>query len=528
MSLIGIKNRRLAPEEIALRDETSEISWAQLDSLLNRSVNALLAMELGPDRRVAVYAENSLNTVVAYLTEILAGCSGVPINYHLRADECAYILKDSDAAVLFAGPENLESGLEAAALAGGVTVVAWGVERREGVITWEDFVGAGSDSEPPADLPPRPYLHYTSGTTGFPKGTETPPGLYPGDRAPTLREHIEALEAMPRDSGPQLTVAPLYHSGQLASVKRAVAAGRPLVVIRRFDPEAVLATIERYGVGTVLMVPTHFSRLLALPEDVRARYDVSSIQRLAHVGAPCPTDVKYQMMDWFGPVVHEAYGATEQGTVSIISPEEWLAHPGSVGRVREGLELLVIGEDDEELGPNQVGRLYFRDLSGFDVKFHKDDEKTASVHLRPGVFTIGEVGYVDDDGYLFLTDRFSDQVISGGVNVFPAEAEQAMNTLPGVLDVACIGVPDPDLGEVLKALVIPTDFDSPPSAEELLAATQERLTKFKCPRSVEFVADLGRNPLGKVNKIDLRDRYLRGEVPLVRQREHAPTAGESK
>jgi acyl-CoA synthetase (AMP-forming)/AMP-acid ligase II len=175
----------------------------------------------------------------------------------------------------------------------------------------------------------------------------------------------------------------------------------------------------------------------------------------------------------------------------------------------------VIGENDEELGPNEVGRLYFRDLSGFDVRFHNDDEKTASVHLRPGVFTIGEVGYVDEEGYLFLTDRFSDQVISGGVNIFPAEAELAMSGIPGVLDVACIGVPDADLGEVLKALVVPADPASPPRADELLALTQERLTKFKCPRSVEFVADLGRNPLGKLNKMELRDRYLRGEVVPV-------------
>jgi long-chain acyl-CoA synthetase len=186
-----------------------------------------------------------------------------------------------------------------------------------------------------------------------------------------------------------------------------------------------------------------------------------------------------------------------------------------VGKVREGLELYVIGENEEELGPNEVGRLYFRDLSGFDVKFHNDQDKTDSVHLREGVWTIGEVGYVDDEGYLYLTDRFSDMVISGGVNIFPAEAEQVMMELEGVSDVACIGVADPDLGEVLKGLVVPTDFDDPPSAQDLVAQTQERLSKFKCPRSVEFVTDLGRNPLGKLNKQALRDRYERGEVELV-------------
>jgi long-chain acyl-CoA synthetase len=516
VSLVGVRQRATAPDEMALRDEASGLSWAELDAVLNRATNALLARDLGAQRRIAVFAENSATTVIAYLAGILAGASGVPINYHLLPDECAYILRDSATALLFCGPENLERGLEAAALAGGVPVVAWGVAPGAGFEAWDDMLAAASDAEPPDDVRPRPYLHYTSGTTGFPKGTETPPNLYPGGEADTIREHIEALvAATPHDEGPHLTIAPLYHSGQVFAVKMALAGGRPLVVLGRFDAEKTLEAIDRYRVGRVNMVPTHFVRLLALPEEVRARYDVSSIRQLSHVGAPCPIDVKYRMMDWFGPKIYEGYGATEQGTVSYISPEEWLAHPGSVGRVREGLELHVIGENDEELGPNEVGRLYFRDLSGFDVRFHNDDEKTASVHLRPGVFTIGEVGYVDEDGYLFLTDRFSDQVISGGVNIFPAEAELAMSGLPGVLDVACIGVPDPDLGEVLKALVVPADPAAPPRADELLVLTRERLTRFKCPRSVEFVADLGRNPLGKLNKMELRDRYLRGEVVPV-------------
>jgi acyl-CoA synthetase (AMP-forming)/AMP-acid ligase II len=465
-----------------------------------------------------------MTTVVAYLAQILAGCSGVPINYHLRADECAYILRDSDASLLFVGPENVERAVEAAALAGGMPVIAWGMPGREGVITWEDFLALGGEDEPPEDGRPRPYLHYTSGTTGFPKGTETPPGLYPGGEADTIREHIEALQAMQQGfDGPQLTAAPLYHSGQLACVKRCVAAGRSLVLMRRFDAEAVLAAIDRFGVGRMLMVPTHFARLLALPEDVRARYDVSSMTSLSHVGAPCPIDTKYRMLEWFGPVITEAYGATEQGVVSTISSAEWLAHPGSVGRVREGLELHVVDANGAELGPNEPGRLYFRDLSGFDVRFHNDDEKTESVHLEPGVFTIGEVGYVDDEGYLYLTDRFSDQIISGGVNIFPAEAEAAMATLEGVEDVACIGLPDGDLGEILHALVVPADPESPPNAAELLERTRARLTKYKCPRSVEFIADLGRNPLGKLNKIELRDRYLRGEVPPI---EAVATAAE--
>jgi acyl-CoA synthetase (AMP-forming)/AMP-acid ligase II len=288
-----------------------------------------------------------------------------------------------------------------------------------------------------------------------------------------------------------------------------------MVVLNRFDAEKTLAAIERYRVAGVLMVPTHFVRLLKLPQEVRARYDVSSLKQLFHVGAPCPVDVKYQIIEWFGPIVYESYGATEQGTISSITSEEWLAHPGSVGKVREGLELFVISENGEELGTNQVGQLYVRDTSGFDVRFHNDDEKTESVHLRPGVFTIGEMGYLGDDGYLYLTDRFSDQVVTGGANIFPAEAEQVMIGLPGVLDVACVGFPDPDLGEVLKALVIPADMAAPPSPEELLAETRKHLSLFKCPRSVELVTTVLRTPLGKINKRDLRDRFLRGEIPRV-------------
>jgi long-chain acyl-CoA synthetase len=515
MSLVGYGTwRGLRDDEVALRDEGEALTWAELDELLNRSVNALLDRDVGSERRIAVFAENSVTTVVCYLAGVLAGCSGVPVNYHLRAQECAYILTDSRASLLFVGPENLEVGIEAAKLAGNIPVIAWGTAEAAGIERWEDFVASGAPEEPPDGLRPLPYLHYTSGTTGFPKGAQTPPNLYPGGEAATIRDHIAALvQSTPRDVGPWLTMAPLYHSGQISPIKRALAGGRPLVVWKHFDPERVLWAIQEYRIGGVLMVPTHFVRLLALPEEVRGRYDVSSMRQLTHVGAACPIEVKYQIIEWFGPVVYEGYGATEQGTISSIGPEEWLEHPGSVGRVRQGLELHVVDELGNPLGPGQVGRLYFRDLSGFDISFHNDPEKTSSVHLSPGLWTVGEVGYVDQDGYLYLTDRFSDMVISGGVNIYPAEAEQALLQLDGVSDVACIGVPDEDLGELLKALVVPKDAEQPPSPERLISQTRERLSKYKCPRSVEFVSDLGRNSLGKVNKQELRDRYLRGEVP---------------
>jgi acyl-CoA synthetase (AMP-forming)/AMP-acid ligase II len=200
--------------------------------------------------------------------------------------------------------------------------------------------------------------------------------------------------------------------------------------------------------------------------------------------------------------------------MATILSDEWLEHPGSVGKVREGLQLFVVDEDGNELGPNEVGRLYFEDLEGdVDLEYYNDDEKTRSAHLRPRVWSLGDVGYIDDDGYLFLTDRVADMVNSGGVKIYPAEAEQVIGDLPSVEDVACIGVPHDELGEVLRALVVPVDPEAPPSAQELIAQTQARLSKYTCPRSVEFVADLGRMPTGKLNRSDLRRRYERGEVP---------------
>lgn len=524
MSLIAAGMWRAHPDEPAIIDQTGAVSWREVDSEVNGVCHALAHADLGVDRRVAVFAENSRTTVLAYLGAILSGCSGVPINSRLRPDECAYILQDSHASLLFVGPENVDAGLDAARIAGGMPVVAWDVESQPGLITWDEFCAMGRDSEPSPDIRPLPYLHYTSGTTGFPKGTLTPPGVYPGSELPTMREHVDALvAARPADARPRLVAGPLYYSGQLASIKRSLLAGSLLVVLERFDPERFLEAVAEHQVASTLLVPTHLNRLLALPEETRAQFDTSSLQQLWHGGAPCPPDVKRRVIKWFGPIVWESYGATEQGIISVISSEEWLEHPGSVGRVRAGLELYVISEDGRRLGVNEVGRLYFRDASGFDVRFQGDQAKTDSVHLEPGVFTIGEVGHIDDDGYLYIADRFSDQIVSGGVNIFPAEAEQVMASLPGVDDVACIGVPHADLGEMLLALIVPCHWDTPPSVSDIIDRTQQRLSKFKCPREVAFVTDLGRTPAGKVNKRELRDRYLRGALETLAG---APVAAE--
>jgi long-chain acyl-CoA synthetase len=305
--------------------------------------------------------------------------------------------------------------------------------------------------------------------------------------------------------GPHLVVGPMYHTGPLTSV-RLLAGGVPLVVMRRFDPEAVLAAIATHRPGSSQMVPTHFVRLLALPPEVRSAYDVSSLRAVGQTGAACPIEVKRRMIEWWGPVFLEVYGGSEVGVLCSISSPEWLDHPGSVGRPRDQFSALVVDDDGAALPPGREGRLYFRDATGRGIVYRNDPAKTAAAHLEPGVFTLGEVGYVDEDGYVFITDRFSDMVVSGGVNLYPAEAEQVLVEHPQVADVACIGVPDAEMGERLVALVVCTAGD-PPEPEAVLAWCRERLSHFKCPREVRFVADLARDPMGKLNKRRLRDRW---------------------
>jgi long-chain acyl-CoA synthetase len=457
-----------------------------------------------------VYAENANETALAHLGGLLGGASTVPVNFHLTSDETAYIIGDSGSRIVFVGPETAERGLQAAATAAdaGATrpiVVGWDCDGVEGVTDWQSWLAQGDPADPPLDIEPRPNLLYTSGTTGRPKGTELPPTMFAGGA--TLVEHIEALKKNRFASfGTHLVVGPMYHTGPLSGM-RILVAGVPSAILHRFDAEATLATIDRYRTESAVMVPTHFVRLLALPDEVKAKYDVSSMKFVTHTGASCPVEVKRAMIEWWGPIFSDAYGATEVGTTCLITSEEWLAHPGSVGRAIAPFEALVLDDDGNELPANTEGRLFFRDTTGRGVVYPNDPEKTASAHIAPGVFTLGEIGYMDGDGYVFITDRFSDMVVSGGANIYPAEAEQVLVEHPGVADVACIGVPHPDMGEELKALVVAADPSNPPDLAELMTFCRERLSHYKCPRSVDIVGDVGRNAMGKINKRTLRAPY---------------------
>ena len=502
MSLAAADRAHAQPDAMAVTDGRSTLSWAALDPIMDRATNALLAEDLGDPPRAAVFAHNSTEMALAYLAMLHAGVSGVPANFHLTADELAYILRDSGARLLFVGPETAAVGLAAAQAVGIDRVVGWRCDGHEGVTPWDEWLAAASDASPPTDRRPLPYMHYTSGTTGRPKGAETPPNMFPreSDVAGLFRALREQVAA--GAPGPVLLVGPNYHTGPLGSIRQ-LAGGRPLVVMPRFDAEQILVQIEAHRVATSVMVPTHFQRLLALPEAVRARYDVSSLALVSHTGAACPVDVKHAMIAWWGPVLLEAYGATEAGSTNMISSEEWLRKPGSVGKAMPPFEMVVVAEDGTRLGAGEVGQLYFRDPTGRGIVYHNDPEKTAAAHIEPGVFTLGEIGYVDDEGYVFITDRSSDMIVSGGVNIYPAEIEQALIAHPDVEDVAVVGVPSRDMGEEVKALVVPRQ-GSGVTAQALDAFAREKLAGYKRPRSIDLVDTVGRNAMGKVNKRELR------------------------
>ena len=500
------------PEDIALRDARHALTWAEVDDQLNRCGSGLQALDLGPDVRIAVFAENAVETALANLGGLIAGASVVPVNFHLAAEEVNYILCDSGARVLFVGPETWERGLEAVKGSSVHTVIGWGAPKDASLIGWQDWLAGNDPARLDQTVPPRPNLLYTSGTTGRPKGTDLPPTMFAGGE--TVDEHLANFKAATLERsggliGRQLVVGPMYHTGPLSATRQLIA-GVSSVILGKFNAENTLATIEEHKITSCLMVPTHFVRLLALPEDVKAKYDVSSLVAVSHTGSKCPVDVKHAMIEWFGPVFLDAYGASEVGTTCMITSEEWLKYPGSVGKAIPPFTAKILDDDDNELPPNTEGRLFFEDETGRGVIYHNDPEKSAAAHIAPGVFTLGEIAYMNEEGYVFITDRFSDMVVSGGVNIYPAEAEQVLIDHPAVLDVACIGVPDKEMGEELKALVIPKADAEQPSPDELIAWCRERLSHYKCPRSLDYVDDLGRNTMGKINKRKLRAPWWEG------------------
>ena len=381
---------------------------------------------------------------------------------------------------------------------------------------WESYEAAVADC--PADPVPDESLGaamlYSSGTTGQPKGIlRELPEIAPSDPLPVM-QFVSAMFGF-RPGMTYLNPAPLYHSAPQASVAAALRLGATAVIMEHFDAEQWLALVERYRVTNCQMVPVMFSRLLRLPEQVRARYDTSSLECIVHAAAPCPEHVKRGMIDWFGPVITEYYGATEANGFTFCDSAQWLAHPGTVGRPILG-ELLILDEDGIQCPTGTDGTIWFRGTTAFS--YFQEPGKTAESRTPDGsTSTVGDVGHVDAEGYLYLTDRKTYMIISGGVNIYPQETENLLSAHPAVLDVAVIGVPNEDLGEEVKAIVQLADpaAASPELAQELISFCRDRIAHFKCPRSVDFVTELPRTPTGKLYKRLLRDKYWAGHKTSI-------------
>jgi long-chain acyl-CoA synthetase len=510
--IVPLVERKPAGEP-AIVDEFTSLTWSEVNERVNRLIHALRDAGIGTGARIGLLSGNRHEFFEISNACSHTGVTFVPLNWHFTAEEVAYVLDDAGAIGLFADHEFGDLARESAERASGVaTRVAFGGPI-EGFTDYEELLASGSAEEPEGQNAGF-VMFYTSGTTGRPKGVKSSLVEIGGplDSILMALEGFAGLLQIPRD-GKALVNSPVYHAGPYLLSVVPSGVGNALVLRRKFDPEEMLRTIDDEGISIVYGVPTQFVRLLRLPDEVRESFDGSSLQYVFHTAAPCPPEVKRRMIEWWGPVIYEYYGATEgAGSGTGITSEEWLEKPGSVGTPLPTSELLIIGEDGERLGPNQVGQIYFRSLLGTDFEYHNAPEKTEESHLEPGVFTFGDVGYVDDDGYLFLSDRKIDMIISGGVNIYPAEIEAVLLEHPKVKDVAVFGVPNEEFGEEVKAVVQPVEgaTDSDELAAELVSFCRERLAGYKAPRSVDFTQDFPRTETGKLQKRLLRDPYWQG------------------
>jgi len=448
-----------APGRTAVIDpDGRSVSYAELAARADRYGRGLQALGLRPGNSVAGLLPNGTDALAIFFAAIQTGLYAVPVNWHLTAAEVAYILGDSGASAF---------------------------------VAHERFADIAADAAQAAGIDP---------------GASFAVGEIPGFTPMTA---LGAFGLTPFDDNVHLCCSPLYHTAVLNFATISIQLGHPVVLMDHFQPEETLALIERHRVTHSHMVPTQFRRLLGLPQPARDRYDTSSLRAVIHSAAPCPRDVKRQMIDWWGPVVTEYYAASEGGGTAITA-REWLARPGSVGKAWLGTEVRVLDAEGNDAPAGETGLVYMRmGASTFD--YHKDEEKTRASRAR-GMFTVGDIGYLDADGYLYLCDRKSDMIISGGVNVYPAEIEAELSGHPAVADVAVFGIPHDDWGEEIKAVVQPAAGvePGPELTGELLAFLGERVARFKLPRTIDYVQELPRDPNGKLYKRRLRDPYWVG------------------
>ncbi len=507
---------RTRPEHpaVIMAGSGETLSYEELDARSNRLAHLFRDQGLGRGDHVALLMENQIRYMEIVWAAQRSGIYITCINSFLTAAEAAYIVDDCDARLLISSraKADVATAIDPDAIPG--------VERRlmtDGVpagssddhgqdwASYEDAVAEMPDHAIDDETPGYPML-YSSGTTGRPKGVRRP---LPDHTVQQVDDRTGRRLVPVYDYGPDmiyLSPAPMYHAAPLAFSNAVHRVGGTLVIMERFDAAECLAALDRFEVSHSQFVPTMFVRMLKLSAEERERHDLSKLRVAIHAAAPCPVPVKRDMIDWWGPIIYEYYAGSEGNGATLISSEEWLAHPGSVGRAAAG-NLHICDDEGNELPPGREGTVYFS--GGGEYEYHKDPVKTAEARLSGGRTTLGDVGYLDDEGYLYLTDRKAHMIISGGVNIYPREVEDALITHPAVADVAVFGVPDPEMGEQVKAVVQPADgvVADEALAAELIRFTREQVAHYKCPRSVDFEAELPRLPTGKLYKRLLRDRY---------------------
>ena len=514
---------RVAVIEGGSADEPGrQVTFGQLAESAHGYARGLQALGLKTGDCIVLLAPNSIEFLEVYYAAIEIGLYVAPANWHLTGPEVAYILENSGSTVFIAdqrfadvaGVAAAEAGLDMARCfaVGDVPgfralteLAATGPAAGDGGIS-SSSGSSGSSAPLPTDRTLGGPMLYTSGTTGRPKGVRRPlTGVSP-DQVTVPNYYFFAGFGIEGPDNVHICGSPLYHTAVLNFVTISLNLGQAVVLMDKWTPEEMLRLIDAHGVTQSHMVPTQFSRLLELPEEVRAKYDVSSLRTVVHGAAPCPQHVKQAMLDWWGPVLTEYYAGTEGGGCTITG-EEWLRKPGSVGRPWKTTTLKILDDDGNEVPTGEVGNVYLQ-MHGSKFEYHQDEEKTAKTYVGE-LFTMGDIGYVDDDGYLFLRDRKNDMIISGGVNIYPAEIESEMTRHEAVRDAAVFGIPHADWGEEVKAVIELAEgySESDELKAQILADLSERLAKFKMPRSIDVVDELPRQANGKLMKRTLKDPY---------------------
>ena len=480
------------------------VTYGELDARSNQTAHLYRSLGLQAGDAIAFFLENHPRYYELLWAAQRSGLRFTCLSSKLTAGEVEYIVGDCEAKVFVTSQGLGEAAAEAAGRLTGVQLFMVG-EAAAPYRSLEE-ARAGFPTTPIADEQAGRAMLYSSGTTGRPKGVKRAGVQDPAIDAPSPLANLGRMLYGWDETPTYLSPAPLYHAAPLGWTMAVQSLGGTVIMMERFDAEDALKFIEQYKVTTAQWVPTHFVRMLKLPEEVRTRYDLSSLKGVFHAAAPCPVPVKEQMIAWWGPIVHEYYAGTEGNGFCTISATEWLAHKGSVGR---GLtaQVKICDEDGEPLPPRAEGLVFFE--GGGQFEYHGDPAKTAESRNKHGWTTLGDVGWVDEEGYLYLTDRKSFMIISGGVNIYPQEIENLLITHPKVADAAVVGAPDEEMGEKVVAVIQPIDWDTPHEAlrDELMAFARKNLSHVKAPRVMDFMKELPRHPTGKLYKRLIRDAY---------------------